>query len=197
MKSSILAIATSFIVAVAADYVIDPSSVSLAERENWCDNELSTCPIICSQTAPGRPQVNTCDAATLTYGCVCENGLQPNVSEYSLTLPYFVCQEWGNQCQENCADSACATSCREDNPCGAQEPTRVNETTSASATASQTGATATDDTAIHTGLDGTGASETASAGTSQGVTVRALEKGSLAGFFVLVASVCAGVVVML
>jgi hypothetical protein len=167
-------------------------------QENWCDNELSTCPIICEQTTPGTTSVNTCDAESLTYGCVCGNGLQPNVSEYSLTLPYFICQEWGNQCVENCGtDNACASSCREDNPCGAQEPTRVNETATESASATESGASPTDSDAIHTGLDSAGASETNSPGTTSAAGVRALENGSAAGFFVLIASVCAGVVVLL
>lgn len=81
----------------------------------------------------------------LTYGCVCENGLSPNLSEYSLTLPFFICQEWGNQCVAGCAgDSACASDCRQNHPCGALNPTRVNTTTSSSvSTPSATGVSAT------------------------------------------------------
>ncbi len=76
---------------------------------------------------------------TLTYGCVCSDGKQPNISEYTLTLPYHVCTAWGTQCVASCkSDNVCASSCRQDHPCGAQSPTRVNETTSTSATASAT-----------------------------------------------------------
>lgn len=96
---------------------------------------------------------------TLTYGCVCGDGLQPNISEYSLTLPFFVCQEWGNQCVTGCGrDSACASSCRQDHPCGALDPKRDNAT---STTASGTGsATASSTNLIYTGLGGEGSAST-------------------------------------
>ncbi|KAK5631511.1 hypothetical protein RRF57_007225 [Xylaria bambusicola] len=78
----------------------------------------------------------------LTYGCVCEDGKSPNLSEYSLTLPFFICQEWGTQCVNNCnGDASCASDCRQNHPCGAQNPTRVNTTNTAS-TATETGAAA-------------------------------------------------------
>lgn len=49
----------------------------------------------------------------LTYTCVCDNGVSPNITQYSQTLPFFVCQEWGNQCVANCnGDNTCADSCR-------------------------------------------------------------------------------------
>lgn len=76
------------------------------------------------------------------------------MSEYSLTLPYHMCMEWGNQCVEACNDNACASSCREDNPCGAQDPRRVN-VTSSSATAEPTpSSTADADDGIFTGMAG-------------------------------------------
>ena len=105
-KSTVLAVAAALVASVNADYYIQPDSVSLATRQTWCKNEKSTCPIICQQTPPYTTLTNTCDPETLTYGCVCGNGLQPNVSEYSLTLPFFVCQEWGNQCVKGCGMNA-------------------------------------------------------------------------------------------
>jgi hypothetical protein len=60
-----------------------------------------------------------------------------------LTLPYYVCTEWGNQCVTACgSNNQCSSDCREKHPCGAQNPTRVNQTTSTSTSASAT-ATAT------------------------------------------------------
>jgi hypothetical protein len=72
------------------------------------------------------------------------------VSEYSLTLPFFVCQEWGNQCVKGCGMGAneCASSCRQDNPCGALNPSKPNATSSSSTISSPTGAP----TQIFTGL---------------------------------------------
>lgn len=56
---------------------------------------------------------NDCDSDALTYTCVCENGVAPNITEYSQTLPYFICQQWGNTCVENCnGDNSCQSACR-------------------------------------------------------------------------------------
>ncbi|RYP12155.1 hypothetical protein DL765_007454 [Monosporascus sp. GIB2] len=197
LKTTCLAMASLLIAAIRADYYIDPETVPLGEREAWCQQEESTCPIICEQVKPGTTRTNTCDPETLTYGCVCGNGLQPNMSEYSLTIPYFTCMEWGNQCVASCnGDSRCQSSCREDNPCGAQNPTRANKTSSATQSATKTpGAGETEGPAIFTGLDGTGAAETNSPDSA--AAIRRLESGSFGGFVVLVAGVCAGVAVML
>lgn len=98
---------------------------------------------------------NDCSAASLTYTCVCQNGISPNISQYSLTLPYFICQEWGNQCVANCGlDSTCASSCRQKHPCGAQDPRRGNKTV-ASASRSASAARAASKTkaaTAHTGF---------------------------------------------
>ena len=140
--------------------------------------------------------MNDCDPETLTYGCVCGNGLQPNVSEYSLTIPYFTCTEWGNQCVERCeGDSACASSCRQDHPCGALNPTRENKTKSKDddedKNDNQDGDEEDDPDRVYNGLDG------ASEDDPQSAAVRALQNGSFGGFLLLVAGVCAGVGVML
>ncbi|KAI1342841.1 hypothetical protein F5Y15DRAFT_270478 [Xylariaceae sp. FL0016] len=189
---NVVAAAVIFVSSVQADYVIEPDSVSLSLRQSWCDSETSTCPIICEQTPPGGYTTNTCDPETLTYGCVCANGLQPNVSEYSLTLPYFVCQEWGNQCVTGCGqDSACASDCRQNHPCGALNPTKSNATSSSSATATGTSTTATDSNTIYTGLaGGSSSSDTPDSGAA-----RVTQNGGIVGFFVL--ALAAGLGVML
>lgn len=128
---------------------------------------------------------------TLKYGCLCGNGQQPNVSEYSLTLPYFVCQEWGNQCVNDCGgDSACASSCREDHPCGALNPKLENKTTqTASASAS---ATATGTDGVFTGL-GDGSSGDGKPNAAQ----RTLAFGQAYGLLVVGGSLFAGFALML
>ncbi|KAF4977986.1 hypothetical protein FZEAL_5568 [Fusarium zealandicum] len=148
LRTTVLAVTASCVAVVNADYVIDPKSVPLSLRNVWCDNEKETCPLICGQTGDGNTKVNDCDPETLTYGCICSDGKQPNISEYSLTLPYYVCQEWGNQCVKDCGNSAsCASDCRENHPCGASNPKKYNETDDAS----ETGAlkpSATDDGSV-------------------------------------------------
>jgi hypothetical protein len=59
LKVTLMALATA--VFVRADYYIDPNSVPLSTRQNWCARELSTCPLICEQTGPPETLVNTCD----------------------------------------------------------------------------------------------------------------------------------------
>ncbi|KAI1097583.1 hypothetical protein F4804DRAFT_327220 [Jackrogersella minutella] len=184
---NILAAAIVLASSVRADYVIDPSSVSLTNRNNWCQSEKSTCPLICQQTTSLATLVNDCDPKTLTYGCICGDQKQPNVSEYSLTLPYFVCQEWGNQCVTKCGqDNTCSSACREDHPCGALSPTKVNSSSSSSvASATATGASATDSNAIYTGLAG-------SDGSGNGNSAYRVGEGVF-GFVIFAASVSLGV----
>lgn len=136
LRATVLAAAAASLSAVAnADYSIDPSSVALSVRKSWCQQEKSTCPLICQQTEPRTTLVNTCDPENLQFGCLCGNNMQPNVSEYSLSLPYFVCQEWVLQCQKACGNNDCASDCVQNNRCGAQNPSKANATTTASPSA--------------------------------------------------------------
>ena len=67
----------------------------------------------------------------MSFSCVCSDGQSPNASEFSQTIPYFLCTETNNECVKNCesGDNKCASDCRDNNPCGAQEPTRLNTST--------------------------------------------------------------------
>ncbi|EMD63022.1 hypothetical protein COCSADRAFT_200645 [Bipolaris sorokiniana ND90Pr] len=111
-------------------YTIDPDTVPQSTRDYWCSQNTAQCPLICLQQ-PGvnsmSTESNDCDSDNLTYNCVCDNGISPNITEYSQTLPFFICQQWGNNCVDNCGnDSTCQSACRQDHPCGAQEPYRGN-----------------------------------------------------------------------
>ena len=190
-RATLLALAGA--ASVAADYYIDPNSVDILTRRAWCNDELSNCPIICQQTSPGAVLTNTCDPETLTYGCVCSNGLQPNMSEYSLTLPFHVCQQWVIQCRKDCGiNNECAGNCAEEHPCGAQEPKRVNTTTSstmpATGTAGSTGPTV---------FNGIGADATGTPRTGSGAAPALLQFGSAYGLVVVAAGMIGGFAVML
>jgi hypothetical protein len=173
-KLSAALVATAiFSLNAQAQYSIDPNSVPLATRQNWCQAQISSCPLLCLQNQgadASTTTANDCDATTLTYDCVCGNGYTPNVANYSQTIPFFECQEYGNQCVNSCGsgDTACQSACRDDHPCGAQNPTRINAT-STSSTISSTGvpAGATSGTAgvVFTGLGG-GAVATATSASS-------------------------------
>ncbi|KAF4124911.1 Conserved hypothetical, protein [Geosmithia morbida] len=186
-RSTLVSVVTLFVAVGQAQYKIDPDSVDSDVRDAWCVTQKDTCPLICQQTKPGTTLVNTCDSATLTYGCLCGDNKKPNLSEYSLTLPYFVCREWGTQCVANCGEhnNECASDCRQNHPCGAQSPTRVNVTsTSAAATAS-----ATDDTTIYdrpgtsSSDDDEGAAATLALGRTYGTAV--VLGGMFVGFAIL------------
>ncbi|KAA8642286.1 uncharacterized protein ATNIH1004_011228 [Aspergillus tanneri] len=114
---------------------IDPSEVALSTREQWCQSQTSSCPLLCLQMpgASGKPKDNDCSAKTLSYSCICSNNASPNASEYSETIPYYICTERNNQCVHACpsGDLNCQSKCRNDNPCGAQNPRRVNKTSTA------------------------------------------------------------------
>lgn len=182
------------------------------DLEAWCASEKNTCPLICQQTGDGTTKVNDCDPVcppirqpdsayrlthhlqkSLTYGCICGNGKQPNVSEYSLSLPYFVCTEWGNQCVTECnGNNNCASSCRQDHPCGAQDPKKYNiTTTAASATGAEATASTTDaaDT-VYTSVDGNSDSSSSSSDKSGSAT--ALEAGRKWGLAVVMGGMFVG-----
>jgi len=190
-KSTFFAVAAAFVATAHADYVIDPSSVSLSTRKSWCQDQTYSCPVICQEVSSDPVEVNTCDPASLTYGCVCGNGNQPNMSEYSLTLPFHVCQEFGNQCVADCGigSNTCASNCRTNNPCGAQNPTRVNVTSTASATASATESP----NAVFSGIPGSSPAAAASGSSA----AAALEMGRGAGLAVLVGGVVGGLAFLL
>jgi hypothetical protein len=131
---------------------------------------------------------------TLQYGCLCGNNLQPNVSEYSLTLPFFVCQEWGVQCVKNCGtSSSCASACLQNHPCGAQNPIKVNTTTSSTMTSTAFTAGATTANQVFTGLAG----QSTSTSRPGSAAPPSLEFGSAYGLGIVMASMFAGFAMML
>jgi cobalamin biosynthesis Mg chelatase CobN len=140
----------------------------------------------------------------LTYQCVCGNGVAPNITEYSLTLPYFICVQWGQQCVANCgsANTACQSSCTQDHPCGALNPTRYNTTSSSTASATATGTDAAGSSATATNgvYNGLGGSSTASAGSSTPTKSGAqavLNLGRSVSASVVVATLFAGFALMI
>lgn len=173
-----------------ATYIVDPSTVPLSVRSSWCFSQTTSCPLLCLQL-PGQTSTtsaNSCDPKTLTYKCICQNGQSPNSSEYSQTLPFYMCQEYGNQCVAACSgDPACQSSCREDHPCGAQNPTRVNTTASA------TSPTQTESAAPGTAFTGLGGSSATGASDSdKSGSLAALDLGQSYGLAIVFAFVFAG-----
>ncbi|OJD15527.1 hypothetical protein AJ78_04223 [Emergomyces pasteurianus Ep9510] len=186
-------LALSFIAGFAGAQSIDPSTVPKATREAWCRDQTTSCPLLCMQN--GKPSDdlddNKCDPETLIYICKCSNGLAPNASEYSQTIPYYICTEANNQCVRNCnGDTTCQTACRVDNPCGAQNPKRVTTTAT---TATKTGDAAGTGTNSATGVVYTGLGDDSATPAGKGAAGRlALQVGQVYGVGVVVAGFLAG-----
>lgn len=139
-----------------SQYTIDPDSVAETDRIYWCQQQIAMCPLICTQQ-PGvestDTEANDCDSDNLTFDCVCDNGVSPNITQFSQTLPFFICQSWGQQCVKACNGiSSCQDACITDHPCGAQDPFLGNASTSAS----QSSATPTGSASSSSGIPITG-----------------------------------------
>ncbi|KAF1351262.1 hypothetical protein BDV97DRAFT_166770 [Delphinella strobiligena] len=202
---AMVSLATAQTNTTGGDYYIDPDSVPISTRDSWCTSQTASCPLICLQVAPNitTTEVNDCNATALTYTCVCGNGLSPNASEYSNSLPYFICSDWGTQCVTACAtNDTCASACRQDHPCGAIDPVRVNVSSSSSseATTSSVGTTRGANVAATTSGSGgttTGGSSTSAATATASAAVKSgdvavLEMGEAYGLLVIAASLFGG-----
>jgi hypothetical protein len=102
-------------------------------------------------------------------------------------MAYFICTEAGNQCVNNCAqtDSSCQASCRDDHPCGAQDPVRINATTTTTASASTSATASSSSTALGTDIPTGGASR------------MSLELGQVYGLCAFVGAFVAGFAILL
>ncbi|KAF2460022.1 hypothetical protein BDY21DRAFT_183205 [Lineolata rhizophorae] len=103
------------IVGLTTTQTINPDDVPISDRRQWCDAQQTQCPLICMQVEDnsGSPESNTCDPDTLVYSCVCGNGAAPNSSEFSQTIPYFICTWSNNECVDACGNNnICADNCR-------------------------------------------------------------------------------------
>ena len=140
------------------------------------------------------------DQSDLSYSCVCSNGISPNASQYSQTIPYYECTESNTQCVNNCpqGNSACQAACRTNNPCGAQDPVRVNLTTSSSTMAATAASTATGSGgADYTGFGGAAATTSSSTDGKSAASTLAVSFGQTFGIGVVACGFLAGFVLIL
>ncbi|EFR02160.1 hypothetical protein MGYG_05163 [Nannizzia gypsea CBS 118893] len=187
---------------LASAQVVNPDDVAEATRQQWCLAQQTSCPLICLQL-PGTsevPAANDCDPDTLVFDCTCSNGKTPNATEYSQTIPYFICTESNNKCVENCnGDHACQSACREDHPCGAQNPTPPNSTATAKPTmsATQTASSSATSGAVYTGFGDGSASPTDQPKKGMAGPQALLNVGQMYGMAVLATGFLAGFAVLL
>jgi hypothetical protein len=111
-----------------------------------------------------KQTLNNTSQTTLDWTCTCINGNTPNFTDYTQTMPFYICQQWIANCvASNQGDAEAQFACRTV-VCGSTEP---NSTESAdedtpSSTSSASSSSATSGTPTSSG----GASSAAA--TSQG-----------------------------
>jgi len=178
---------------------IDPTTVPIQTRDQWCASQESVCPELCLQLNATSTTANTCDPTTLDFSCICGNGLSPNASEFTLTIPFFECQTFQNQCVAQCGhDNTCASACRQDNPCGAQVAVKNGTTTTTSASTTATGTSgSTSSATVFNGFGGSTTSAAAGAASTTGTSgssgaVMVVDAGASYGLAVVLAGVFAG-----
>ncbi|KAJ5356468.1 hypothetical protein N7517_011077 [Penicillium concentricum] len=115
--------------------------VKPGEPSTWCSAQRNTCPDICQKGT----KLNSCDASTLQFTCVCSDGSIPDVTPYLQTVPFYVCQSTYGQCIDAHPDDAEGQrACKKAAVCGSKNASETTTTASSSSTmASSTVAMAT------------------------------------------------------
>ncbi|CAG8457682.1 2512_t:CDS:2 [Funneliformis caledonium] len=95
-------------------YSFDPAQVDPKTKATWCNDQMATCTNICNDSGSGGVRTNFCKADTLEYSCICSNGLTPNSTEYTQTIPYFMCIADQETCTKGCGPAAqdCVNGCQ-------------------------------------------------------------------------------------
>jgi len=125
--------------AAAQNNTLDPNSVDLTTRNQWCTSEQNTCPILCG--GPMFTKANQCTGSTLSFTCTCSNGTGPsNIAQYLGSLPNYECNQLFADCRTtNPGSKSCTT-------CGTLQPTSVPTGTTSSSAAATSSATSTSST---------------------------------------------------
>ncbi|MDI1492994.1 MAG: hypothetical protein OHK93_004778 [Ramalina farinacea] len=107
--TSVVVALAGFAVAQNSSSTLDPGSVSLTMKSQWCQGENTNCPLLCG--GPTFTKINTCSASDFTYTCTCSNGTGPtDIDQYLDTWPNHVCNEIFAQCrQANPGSESCKT----------------------------------------------------------------------------------------
>ncbi|KAK6002578.1 hypothetical protein QM012_001328 [Aureobasidium pullulans] len=164
------------------NYTIDPNSVDATTRANWCRAEFNTCNVLC--TGSGF-KTNSCDQNSLSYSCVCNNGLTPNMSEYANTVATYECQTYQGQCLANNAGNITAQNLCEKITCATQTASNLitsstSASSSSSAASSGSGAAASATSSMASGSQ-TAASSAATASHTGAANALTIGNGALIG----------------
>ncbi|KAF3930878.1 hypothetical protein ABW19_dt0204604 [Dactylella cylindrospora] len=218
-STSLIAVALTTLLSVNAQtyWTINPDDLDLGTKQTWCQNQISSCSLLCLDQQSGGGFTNDCDPETLVYNCICADNTVPNATEYSQTIPYFLCTYSVENCVQNCgpSDPTCAQLCRSGRTCGASNPTRAKSSstftvvsTTSTKKSTSTGVagdddeafdepTATDAEATPTGDDDAAAASETGTESEETNTPNAGNRlssvaGSAMGFSVMILSVACG-----
>lgn len=90
--------------------------------------QVATCKNLCFGLG-SEAKSNTCVVATLAYTCTCTGTTQPDLNQFTQTVPYFKCSYNLEDCKKNCKSVAeCAVGCENQYKCVAQDPPKSNAT---------------------------------------------------------------------
>ncbi|KAK6538002.1 hypothetical protein TWF694_010895 [Orbilia ellipsospora] len=111
-------------------YVPDPKDIDLLTKQTWCSDQVASCGLLCLDQNSGGGYTNSCDPDDLSWQCVCADGTVPNATQYTQTIPYFICIDEVQGCVNNCpqADATCSQGCVNGKVCGATDPKKVTTT---------------------------------------------------------------------
>ncbi|KAH7257271.1 hypothetical protein BKA59DRAFT_508170 [Fusarium tricinctum] len=161
------------------DMTIDPNTVDIATRSDWCGAQQNTCDTLCQDDTDS----NNCSETDLKWECTCSsNSSVPGIQYYTQTMPTFICQQLFSQCiTENTSSQQGQRDCKSkiDAKCAKQNPpknvasnddddddstTTASNSATSSATETSSDATGTADSVSSTSSDGFAAPTMAPAG---------------------------------
>lgn len=116
------------------------TAIDIDTRTGWCNAQVAQCPALCADQKDGLTDLeNDCFPENLYYVCVCSDGSRPNLTQYSETIPYYLCTLDQAECIKACADdNSCSDQCRKTYVCGATSPKKTNATATRTSSASST-----------------------------------------------------------
>ncbi|KAE8145218.1 hypothetical protein BDV25DRAFT_165153 [Aspergillus avenaceus] len=147
----------------------DLNQVKAADKAAWCLAERNACPKICG----GVADKNTCDTQTLQFSCTCSNGTEADVSPYTETIPFFVCQANYGQCISRSTDLDGDEKCKKaQSECGNRNASEASGSSSKTTTSATSLPSATESSESKKSTGTATSSSPASATTTTNAAVR-------------------------
>jgi len=196
MKSTtIIAVASGLFAFVSAQVYpeITWEDVDNSTRQIWCDQQMGVCPNLCQDQGHVNPIYNDCWWEDLHYECICEGGFKPNLTEYTLTIPYNLCSQSKQACANNCGNNQdCVTLCFSGKSCAASDPRRVNVTSTSTTDSPTSSATGKAGSTATSGSDDTETTEKGDPFGNNGMGASFSELGSAYGVGAMIAGMAIG-----